>query len=64
MISKLLNFIKPKNKKPEQYSGFSDFFARASDTEKLRVIEKAALESNEEQFKIIEQARAKQKAFK
>ncbi|MFH1405390.1 MAG: hypothetical protein ABIH21_04855 [Patescibacteria group bacterium] len=48
---KFLNFIdKIKNK--QKYTGFSEFFLRASDESKKQVLREAAIKANEEQMEV------------
>ncbi len=62
MIKKITSFFKSKKSpRNEEYSGFSDFFLRASHDEKKRVMIEAAKKSNEDQFKIFTEARVRTK---
>lgn len=58
MLKKLFTFR--KNTDLSEYSGFSDFFLRASEDTKKKVITEAARKANEDQLKVFKDAQLKQ----
>lgn len=62
MIKRIISILKGrKTKAPKEYTGLSDFFLHAPIDEKKKVIIEAARKSNEDQFKILREARLKVK---
>ena len=60
MIKAIRSIFKGEGKKNiSDYAGFSDFFLRASDEEKKKVITEAAKKANEDQLKVFHNARLK-----
>jgi len=58
MFAKLIKLFKRGSKK-RKYSGLSDFFLRAPEDEKQKIITEAARRANEDQLRIFNRARIK-----
>jgi len=60
---KLLELFKISRKKVDAYKaeGFSDFFRNAPEEEKKKVLKEAAYRANEDQWRVLEQAKMKLK---
>lgn len=59
MIKMLKNIFKRKNDELAEYKGVADFFLRAPDDLKKKVMTEAARRANEDQSKIFREARMK-----
>ncbi len=62
MMNKLKNLFKKKNDELAEYKGVADFFLRAPDDLKKKVVAEAARRANEDQMKIFQEARMKVEA--
>lgn len=59
MIQAIKNIFKKKNDELAEYKGMADFFLRAPDDLKKKVMTEAARRANEDQMKVFQEARLK-----